>query len=64
MHGNDSDSGLGSQSSSSYYQSLLWDSEEPTSDFEETLADMLRKGDMINVLKFRLPVRRLDHIFI
>lgn len=45
-----SDSGLGTQSSSSYYESLSCDSEETTSDSEGNISDMFREGDIINVL--------------
>lgn len=50
MRENNSDSGLGTQSSSSYYESLLCDSEETASDSEGNISDMLREGDIINVL--------------
>ena len=54
-------------SHSSYYgdvESLLCNSEEPTSDSEDVLSDMLRKGDIINVLKLLLQLWRSDDIFI
>lgn len=65
MRENNSDSRLGSENSSNYCgKSLLSDWEEPTSDSEGDLSDMLGKGDVINVLKLLLKLQRSDHIFL
>ena len=54
-------------SDSSYYgdvESLLCNSEEPKSDSEDDHSDTLRKGDIINLLKLLLQLRRSYHISI
>ena len=43
-------------------ESLLCDSEEPTSDSEDDHSDMLRKGDIMNALKLLLQLRGSVHI--
>ena len=51
----------------SYYgdvESLLYDSEELSSDSEGNLSEIVTKGDLKNVLKLLLQLWRSDYIFV